>query len=62
MSIKHCLACNFVVFFVYSLSPSTIHYEPLNFQIACAMALQREFELSTLRPSIPSNGHVGGLC
>jgi len=31
------------------------------FRTTYAMALQYEFELSTL-PSIPFNGHVGGLC
>jgi hypothetical protein len=41
-----------------------INYACPNFQATCAMALMftlQQFELSTL-PSIPSNGHVGGLC
>jgi hypothetical protein len=51
----------FSLFFVYSLSPSIINYACPNFRSTCAMALQYVFELSTL-PSIPPNGHVGGLC
>ena len=51
--------CIFVVF-VCSFPPIIIDYARPNFRSTCAMALQHEFELSTL-PSIPSNGHVGGL-
>ena len=50
----------FSLFFVRSLSPRIINYACLNFLNTCAMALQHEFELSTLI-SIPSNSHVGGL-
>ena len=60
MSIKQA----FSLFFVCSLSPSIISYACPNFQTTCAMALMftlQQFELLTL-PSIPSNGHVGGLC
>ena len=61
MSIKQA----FSLFFVCSLSPSIINYACPNFQTTCAMALmftlQHELKLSKL-PSIPSNGHDGGLC
>ena len=40
---------------------SFINYACPNFRTTCAMALHHEFQLSTL-PSIPSNGHAGGLC
>ena len=66
MSIKRCLArfdqktCIFVVFFGCSLPPNIINYACPNFRTICAMALQHEYELSTL-PSIPSNCHVCGL-
>ena len=54
-----------LLFFVCSLSTNIINYTCPNFQTICAMALmftlQHEFKLSAL-PSIPSNGHVGGLC
>jgi hypothetical protein len=60
MSIKQA----FSLFFVCSLSSSIIIYACPNFQTTCAMAFMftlQQFELSTL-PSIPFNGHVGGLC
>ena len=47
--------------FVCSLSPSIINYICPNFRNKCAMALQHEFELSTL-PSIPPNGNFDCLC
>ena len=56
----------FCCFFVSSLSPSIINYVCPSFRTTCAMhctdsTCQHEFEFSML-PSIPSNGHVGGLC
>ena len=55
----------FVVIMNNKISLNQINYACPNFRTTCAMALmftlQHEFELSTL-PSIPSNGHVGGLC
>ena len=55
--------CMLVVFFdaPFSLSPSIINYACPHFQATCAMVPQHDFELSTIL-SIPSNGHVGGLC
>ena len=48
-----------------SLSLSIINYACPNFRTTCTMTLmftlQHEFEISAL-PSIPSNGHIGGLC
>ena len=57
--------CVFSLFFVCSLSPITIYHACPKLRSTCGIALiftlQHKFELSTL-PSIPSNGHVGGLC
>jgi len=49
------------VVFVCGLSPSIINYACPNFRTTCTMALQNEFELSTL-PSIPPNNHVDDIC
>ena len=52
----------FSLFFVCSLSASSIiNYACTNFRATCTNVLQHGLELSTLH-SIPSNGHVGGLC
>ena len=56
--------CIFVVFCTcVQLSSSIVNYACPNFRTicTCAMALQHEFELSTL-PSIPSNCHVSRVC
>ena len=61
MSIQRCLAKfdQNVYFRCFCVQLVSQHACP-NFRTTCAMALQHELELSTL-PSIPFNGHVGGL-
>ena len=52
------------LFCMCSLSPSIIYYACPNFRTTCPMVpmltLHHELEIAML-PSIPSNGHVGGL-
>jgi hypothetical protein len=48
-------------YYTFELYCNLYNYACLTFRTTCARAVQHEFELSTL-PSIPSTGHVGGLC